>query len=290
MDEPGVWTARALWLLMPFTAGPCLAAALSPTAHPFRTVASVLLWLGWAGALGVSLVPRSVSLTAVRILMPAGLAATGWAALALPDGVPVWKPALAVGWSALALAACLSPLLGDAFVNGSSYGPERRMPLRVPGSLLLVIPITWVVAVAGATSGILLLAAKEWVLGGICLVVGIPAALASVRSMHAMSKRWVVFVPAGFVLHDRFGLPEAVLFPRRMIRHLGPAPADSDALDETQGSPGLALLLELTEPLPIGVRSGRDTLDPVETQQLLFTPTRPGALLDEARRRRINVD
>ena len=47
MGEPGVAIARLAWLLVPFTTGPALAAALDPRAERFRTTASVLLWLGW---------------------------------------------------------------------------------------------------------------------------------------------------------------------------------------------------------------------------------------------------
>ena len=290
VNEPGVWTARGAWVLMPFTVGPCLARALDPTSSPFRTTASVLLWAGWAVALGAALVPRTISLTIVRTAMPAGLVAAGWAALALPGGSPAWVPALGVGWALVAVAACLSPLLGDTFVNGSAYGPERRMALRVPGALLVLAPVTWAVAVAGAGAGPLLLAARVWVPGAVALVAGWPLAFVAVRALHGLSRRWVVFVPAGVVLHDLFGMPDAVLFPRRMIAHLGPAPVGVEALDATQRAPGLALLLELTEPLPIGVREGRQEVGTVDTVRLLFTPTRPGALLAEAEARRIRVD
>jgi hypothetical protein len=39
----------------------------------------------------------------------------------------------------------------------------------------------------------------------------------------------------------------------------------------------------------VGPRRGRVALDLVEAQHVLFTPSRPGALLTEARRRRIPV-
>lgn len=278
-----------MWVLTPFVVGPALAAALDPTSGPFRIVATALLWAGWAVGLGALLVPRTVTLTVVRVVLPAAAVAAAWAALALPEPTPVWKPAVAIAWALMVGAAALSPLLGDAFVNGSAYGPERRMTLRVPGSLLVLAPITWLLALAGAVAGPLLLAAELWLVGGVALLVGWPLAFFAVRALHGLARRWVVFVPAGMVVHDPFGLPDAVLFPRRMIAHLGPSPADTDALDATRGAPGLALLLELTEVLPIGVREGRMEVGSTDTQSLTFTPTRPGALLAEAERRRIPV-
>jgi hypothetical protein len=88
---------------------------------------------------------------------------------------------------------------------------------------------------------------------------------------------------------DPVGQPEPTLFLRRSVRHLGPARADSPALDLTQGAFGLALQLDLVEPTDMIVPRGRAATETVQVESLLFTPTRPAALLDEARARRIPV-
>jgi hypothetical protein len=139
-------------------------------------------------------------------------------------------------------------------------------------------------------TGPLLLAARQWVAGGLALVVGFPVAAVLMRSMHALSRRWVVFVPAGIVLHDPLTLVDPVLFRRQSVEALHPAPADSDALDLTQGSPGLALELLLLDRADLtlvkpGTRRGASG----RTARLLFTPTRPGAVLEQARERRIRT-
>jgi hypothetical protein len=173
------------------------------------------------------------------------------------------------------------PAIGDAFVDGSSYGPERRMALRVPGPLLLgPVELTWAGTVAAMVAGPLLLAAKAWVAGAIALVVGAVAAWFGVRALHRLSRRWLVFVPAGIVLHDPVVLGEALLFPRRMVRSLGPAARDSTATDVTGRALGLVLEVQLTEASK--VRSE-------DTDRLLFSPARPGALLREARERGLPV-
>ena len=143
---------------------------------------------------------------------------------------------------------------------------------------------------AGIASGPLLLAAEQWVAGGAALAVGAPVAWVLARSMHNLARRWAVFVPAGMVLHDPLTLVDPVLFERRLVAKVGPALADSTALDLTQRAPGLALEAQLRADAPFtlltpGKREGR----PVTTDRFLFTPTRPGALLDEARRRRLPV-
>ena len=93
---------------------------------------------------------------------------------------------------------------------------------------------------------------------GVLVVVGVPLAAVAIRALHGLSRRWVVFVPAGVVLHDLQALVDPVLFPRTSIRRLGPAPADGDgAVDLTQGSLGLALELELVEPTEIAPPAAR---------------------------------
>src|SRR5205085_1531617 len=121
-------------------------------------------------------------------------------------------------------------------------------------------------------------------------VVGVPLAWVLVKSMHNLSRRWAVFVPAGMVLHDPLTLLDPVLFQRSSVAGMGPAEVGTDALDLTQRSPGLTLEMALREEASLTLivplqREGR----PVMTTHFLFTPTRPGAVLDEARRRRLPV-
>jgi hypothetical protein len=285
--EPGPWAFRVVWVLVPFAAGPVLSAALGATGDAFRITATVGLWVGWAVALVAALVERTVSLTIVRTIAPASLAATIWASAVA--GAAAWKPVLGVAAAVVATALALSPLTGDAFVNGSAYGPERRLALRPTIAALLLAPLAWILAVAGATSGPLLLAVGRLVAGLACLLVGGGLAVLMVRALHGLSRRWLVFVPAGVVLHDPLMMSDAVLFPRRSVTRLGPAQAGDDGLDLTGGAPGLALRIEVDVPQSVGLRRGRDRTDNVEAAALLFTPTRPGAVLDEAERRRISV-
>ncbi|MDQ4133594.1 MAG: hypothetical protein M3179_10410, partial [Actinomycetota bacterium] len=71
------WMVRAVWAALPFAAGPALADALDGLSVPVRTVASGGLWAGWAVGMVASVVALPVSLTTVRVLAPAGLAAVG---------------------------------------------------------------------------------------------------------------------------------------------------------------------------------------------------------------------
>jgi hypothetical protein len=87
-------------------------------------------------------------------------------------------------------------------------------------------------------------------------------------------------------------MAEAVLFPRRLIARLGPAsdPLPPHALDLTARSLGLALELVLSSPLEVAPRRSDRTVKLVAVPSVIFTPTRPGALLAEATRRRLPVE
>jgi len=281
-----------LWATLPFVAGPAFADALGPQVRAVQVVASAGLWLAWVVALGAALVPRTVSLTVVRIIMPAAVPAAIWAAVATPTFDVAAVVALAS--ATIVTVAVLAPFTGDLMVNGSAYGDERRMPLRAPAGLMVgPLELAWLVCVAGASAGPLLLASSAWVLGGLALVVGWSAAYVAGRALHGLSERWIVFVPAGFVLHDQMTIADPMLIPRRMVASMGPAPADTRATDFTAGSLGLALQVELNDPvevapIPRRTRPGqRPTLESVEVTAFLCTPTRPGAVLREARARRL---
>jgi hypothetical protein len=279
------WVVRLSWIALPFTAGPALADALAAVSRPVQLVAASGLWTGWAIGVVAALVPHPLSLTALRVVAPAAVAAVVTAAAA------GHASALALGWATVTAAWAFAPPFGLACVNGPAYPNERRFLLRAPGALLIgPLALAWALAVAGLATGPLLVAARQWVVGAIAIVVGAPIAALLLRSMHGLSRRWAVFVPAGLVLHDPLTLADPVLFPRQTIEVLRPAPADSDSLDLTQRAPGLALELllrdkaELTLVRP-GVRAG----EPGRTTRLLFTPTRPGAVLEQARTRRIRT-
>lgn len=285
----GPWPARASWGVLPLLMGPALGDALGEHSLAVARTGAVLAWGTWVAVLIATLLPRTVSLTALRIAAPLALAVANWAALA---GDPGATDALAVAGAAAAVVLAFSPLTGEVFVNGSSYGDEVRLPLRVPTQLLLgPVPLAWVAAVAAPVAGPLLLAAGQWLGGAVALIAGLPIAVLGGHALHGLARRWVVLVPAGLVLHDPQALVEAVLFPRRSIRRLRPAPADaaSHALDLTQRALGLALELDLTEPVAMAPRRPDKTMQVEAVDRLLFTPTRPGALLAAAAARRIPV-
>jgi len=269
--------------------GPALTSSLDHASRSVSLVGSLLAWATWAGVLTAVMVPRTVSLTALRTCVPLVAAGAGWAAV---EGEAGPLDALAVAWAALCVVSAFLPSTGEAFVDGSSYGDERRFPLRIPLALLAgPVQLAWLAAVSPA-GGALLLAGQRWAAGGIVLVVGVAAARVALPALHGLARRWVVFVPAGVVLHDPTSLAEAILFRRSEVLWLGPAPLEEagSAMDLTQRSLGLALRLELAEPRQVAPRPSRGApVELVQTSRLIFTPTRPGAVVAEAERRGLPI-
>ena len=268
------WALRLAWIVLPFTAGPAFGDALDGRSGPVRATASVGLWVAWAVVVLAVLVPRPIGLTALRVLAPAGLVA------AVATGSP-----LAAASAAVAVALAFAAGTGFLFVNGAAYGDERRHLLRPPAPLLVgPVVLAGAAVVAGVAAGPLLLASRQWVAGAAALAVGLPVAAVAARALHSLSGRWAVLVPAGLVLKDHLALVDPVLFRRRDVELLHPAPADTDALDLTARAPGLALELRLREEASLAVVPGGELRT---VTGLLFVPTRPGALLADAETRRI---
>ncbi len=288
-DRVTLWVLRLLWVSLPYSAGALFVDALDGRSSGFGSTAAVGLWTLWAIGLVAVLVPHTTSLTFLRIVAPASLAATMWAVTADSE---LATELLAVVVTGVISVIVMSAPVGAAFVNGTAYGDECRLPLRPPGRLLLgPIPLAWAVAVAGAVTGPLLLGAQLWAAGTIAVVVGVPLAVVAVRALHGLGQRWLVFVPAGVVVHDLSSLADPQLFRRADIDRFGPALADTDAEDLTLMAPGLALELAFAIPMKIVRRPRRG--HPLDSGKrvaaLLVTPSRPGAVLREAESQRIPV-
>lgn len=281
--DPGPWPLRVAWVLLALLAGPALADALDGASTAVQDVAAVGLWGGWLAVMVATLVPRASTLTIVRMAAPAALAATVAAAVAGPAGL---DDAVAIAASVAAVAAAWWAVTADAFVDGSSYGDERRFALRSPpGILVAAAPLAWVLAVVVPAAAALLLAAELWIAGAVAALVGAAGIRFGVPALHRLSRRWLVLVPAGLVVHDHLALADPVLLRRATVRELAPAPAGPLAdgvVDLTCGAGGLVVqvgLAQVTE-LPVAVGEGRRrTVASQPASALLVAPGRPGAFI-----------
>jgi hypothetical protein len=214
---------------------------------------------------------------------PAALAATVAAALHGPAGA---DDAVALAAAVATVATAWWAVTADAFVDGSSYGDERRFALRSPPSILVAAaPVAWVLAVVVPAAAALLLAAGAWAAGAVAAAVGAAGIRLGVPALHRLSRRWLVLVPAGLVVHDHIALADPVLLRRATLRGLSAAPADAvedGAIDLTCGAGGLPVQLVLAQvvELPVAVGQGRRrTVTSTPAAAVLVAPGRPGAFL-----------
>ena len=276
-----------VWASMPFTLGALIGDAVNAADDPFRTAASIGAWAWWFGSLIALAVTRPFTLTIVRLAVPAALLAAVWAALESSDGTLTVVGVVTAG---VAVISVFMPGIGDRFVDGVSYGNERRFLLRPPGPVLLVAgPLTGLATVVGIAAGPLLLADERWVVGLIATPVGFGCAYFGFRTLNQLTRRFLVFVPNGFVIHDTTVMPEPVLFTTRELAGLGPAVADTRAKDLTAQALGLALELKLAEPTELTFVTGRASSEDQTVRSLLISASRPAAVMTVALERGIPI-
>ena len=286
------------WLVLPFTAGEAFDAAVAGRAPLARWVVGVGAWALWALGAVVLAVPRTTSLTVARFVLPVGFAAS-LAALVVAasgddPGADVGVLAV-VGVTAAGVAAvlALSAPFGDRWVNGSSYGAERRFALRPTAAMVVIAPLLWILVTAAVAVGPLLVAGDLVAVGVVATLAGWATAFVVVRRAHVLSRRWLVLVPAGVVIHDPLVLTDSLLVQRRALAGIGPAAAHTTARDLTGGALGLPLEVRLGEPTSILTNAARReaggslTAPGEQVEAVLVTPSRPGAVVREATARRL---
>lgn len=282
-----VWCQRLLWIVLPFAAVPAVSGATEDLSSALGATIAVICWALWVVVTISSLVPHPITLTIIRTVAPVSIPLALWVAVRDPDVWALTMLALAVAAGALALSGWVS----DCFVNGGSYGDERRFALRVPTLYLAgPIPVIWALCVSGLIGGALLIGAGRTVFGIVALVVGAIVTRIAIPAFHALSRRWLVFVPAGMTLVDHHCLADPVHFPRSAIADVSPALVGTNATDLSGNAPGQALEIGLSRPIDAavieeGAGSADATADLVGLRAVVVTPVRVGAVVAEASRR-----
>jgi hypothetical protein len=287
--RPLALTALRLgWLVLPITVGASVEEALSDNGTIARWIVSGELWAVWVAGLVTLLILHPLTLTVIRTLAPAV------AGIALAASLAGEVDPLSLGVGFVVGVVAFAPSIGEAYVDAPSYGTERRLPLRPPVPLLMLpVPLAWLMVAAGLTVGPLLLAAELWVAGGVATAVGLVLAYIGIRALYGLARRWIVFVPAGIVLHDHMSTLDPFLCRQQAINRLGALRAGDSmegdgTLDATQRASGIVLEARLNEPVQVIPARPHD-IEVLTVDRVLFCPTRPGRMLEEAEQRRMAV-
>lgn len=284
-----VWCARLTWALLPVAAGLALTDALSGWSAGPAYVAAVLFWSAWALGLIALLAPRPWGLTALRVVAPAAVL-LALLSIASTSGAAA---ALAVTSCVVAAFFALSAPVAQATGNALAYGDETRFPLRIPPALFLApLPLAVLFIGAGVSVGPLLIANKSYVAGVVLTIVGFPLAAVLARSLHALSLRWLVLVPAGVVVVDPLALADPVLMRREVIERVERSPHEAvgpDAVDLRLGSLAGTIAISLHVPQTFARRRGRHDSALHEAGGAVVSTVRTDAFVREAGARRIAV-
>jgi hypothetical protein len=249
------------------------------------------LWGAWTLGLVAVLAPRPLGLTALRTIAPLFVVV---AVLLSTAASPVAAIAAVVATLLNAVLAARAPT-AMACVGGSAYGDEVRHPLEVPPALLVgPLPLAVLLVGAGVAAGPLLLADGQVVAGIVAVAVGLPLAGFLVRSLHGLSRRWAILVPAGLLVVDPMTLADPVLFTREQIARLTPdgrgRAAGPDEVDLRLGATSSSLEVSTRDHVHLARMLGRRRgAKVIGTRHVLFAPVRAGALLRVAAERRLPV-
>ena len=253
------WPIRVLWI----------AFALAPNGF------GVVAWILWAVVAIGTWIHHPISLTTIRCLAP--IVVFYSAVYALSESLSSLNIAV-VTCGIISLMLMFTADYGSAHVQAGAYGNERRFLLRIPAPVVLPTLITWALF---ATVLVVLenaVQSENYVLSIPLLLALIAMSWKFAPQMHRLSKRWLVRVPAGWVVHDDLMLAENLLIRSHNLTAMDFALADSEALDlsgMTRGVPIQYTLREMTDVRlsKLGARLLK-TMDVLHVQAFLVATTR----------------
>lgn len=278
------WVARVAWVLVAVIGGRALDSAVEDRSPAVRWTTSVGGWAVFAIVAAALLIPAVISLTLSRVGAPLALVAAVGAALAGSPGVDV---ALLAVPAIVAVAAIFSAEFGRWMVQASAYGDEDRLLLRSPVPVGAAAIVTWLVWAPALVGGPLAIAARNWVLGVPVTALAIVGVVVVGPRWHQMSRRWLVLVPAGLVVHDPVVLADTLMVRANQILGLGLARADTQAADLTGPASGYAVQVDTSETVStvFAFTPKEPNGTAIHMTGFLVAPSRPGEALRRASER-----
>jgi hypothetical protein len=239
------------------------------------------MWILWTVAAIATWILHPISLTAIRLSSPVAF-------ITLIAQLPAEE--FGVLPVAVATATLISLLLiytsdfGMIQVQAGAYGNERRFLLRIPVSLMLPSLLTWAVLATMFVVADNLLGNELWIGGSIVSVCAVAAIWKFTPQLHRLSLRWLVRVPAGWVIHDGVLLAENLLMRSHNVASLQLAPADTEAIDLSGITYGIPLEISLREMTDVCLTpllsKVTKTVDVLHVKQLLVSPSQVQRVLN----------
>ena len=273
-----IWFLRAMVGVLPFI-GSGVGRLVDNRSTSVQIVATFLAWAIWSISIFSVFFLHPITLTIARVTTP--VIAASLIFIAFDTTQPQQIISASVGAAILLLS--FNADIGNAFVQASAYGDEKRFLLRPPVALVAPVVLATTVLIATTISAPLFLAANNLWIGTTCAATSALSIWFLARRIHQLSRRWFVFVPAGFVVHDETLLGTNLMIRKHDLVDMHLARSDSQAADLTALTWGVPLELVFKQPQDISLTplsaKHLQALSAIHASSVLIAPSRPGAIL-----------
>ena len=274
-----LWSMRILVGCLPFV-GAGVGELLETRSTAIQIVGTVLAWLIWGLIVLASFISHPISLTVLRMGSPVVAGFLVFIATTY-QGSTLQVINAAIGFAVLLIS--FSAEIGSIYVQASAYGDERRFLLRPPVAFVAPVAISVVIVDFFIIATPMFFAARIWLAGAISLI-GLAACIKFMAPrIHQLSRRWLVFVPAGFVVHDEIVLSINLMIKKQELVDIQLARDDTQAADLSALTWGVPLELSFNKTLDvsltaIGARHLK-TVSAIHATSIIIAPSRPGTVL-----------
>lgn len=267
------WLVRVLWLVAALLPNN-LTDTMSSHSQILRTTMSVELWGLWALVALATWLHHPISLTTARCIVPVVVAHL---LVGLPESSFGIANVIGAACALVALVLIYTSNYGSIHVQAGAYGDERRYLLRVPAPIVMPLILGWGVMMIVVCITPLMLASERYVVGGIGVVLSLGLLWQLPVRLHRLSRRWLVKVPAGWVVHDDVVLSENLLIKTHDVVSMSLALEGSEAIDLTGMTRGVPIEVQLREMTDVRLTSLAakllKTVDALHVKAFLVAPS-----------------
>jgi len=270
---------RGLLSCLPFI-GAGVGGLLDDRSTAVQMTGTTLAWAVWGTVVLASFISHPITLTVLRIGTP--VVASFMIFVVFNQGT-FGGQIISAAVSVAVLLLSFSAEIGSIYVQASAYGDEKRFALRPPVVLIAPILLSALVAELSIIAFPLLVAARNWSVAAISLAGLYVSAKYLLPRIHLLSRRWLVFVPAGVVVHDEIVLSTNLMIRKQDLSQIQLARDNSAAADLSALTWGVPLEFSFNKPLDISLTSigakHLNTISAIHAQSVLIATSRPGSVL-----------
>ena len=274
---------RGLLSCLPFI-GAGVGGLLDDRSTAVQMTGSTLAWAVWGTVVIASYISHPITLTVLRIGTPV---VAGFMIFVVfnqgTSGGHIISKAVSAAVSVAVLLLSFSAEIGSIYVQASAYGDEKRFALRPPVVLIAPILLSALFAELSIIAFPLLVAARNWSVAAVSLSGVYLSTKYLLPRIHLLSRRWLVFVPAGVVVHDEIVLSTNLMIRKQDLSKIQLARENSAAADLSALTWGVPLEFLFNKPLDISLTSigakHLNTVSAIHAQSVLIATSRPGAVI-----------